>query len=56
MRKTIQNSNYQSLFSLSVGSALAVGSMSNEIEIVKQEILEIIDAAKEGEYTHRSIF
>ena len=53
MRKTIQNSNYESLFSLSIGSALAValdisGSMSNEIEVVKQEILDIIDAANEG--------
>ena len=53
VRKTIQNDKYQSLLSLSQGSALAValdvsGSMGNEIEAVKKEILDIIDAANAG--------
>ena len=53
VRKTIQNEKYQSLLSLSQGSALAValdvsGSMGNEIEAVKKEILDIIDAANAG--------
>ncbi len=42
--------NYKSLFDLSLGSALAIvidtsDSMSNEIEAVKEEVHEIVDAA-----------
>ena len=50
IRKTVTNEVYQSMLSLSYGSALAIaldtsGSMSNEIDAVRNEISEIIDAA-----------
>ena len=53
VRKTIQNDNFMSLLDLSFGSALAIaidcsGSMSDEIEAVKAEVIEIIAEANSG--------
>ena len=53
VRKTIQNDAFLSLLDLSFGSALAIAldtssSMSNEIEAVKAEIVQIIAEANAG--------
>ena len=53
IRKTIQNDKFQSLLSLSKGSALAVAidtsfSMQQEINAVKKEILDIINEVNAG--------
>ena len=53
VRRTLQNQNFMSLFDLSFGSALAIvldtsGSMDQEIEAVKSQIIQIIDQANSG--------
>ena len=55
IRKTVQNEKFQSMLSLSAGSASALavaidtsGSMGNEIAAVKKEILDIIATANAG--------
>ena len=53
VRKTLQNQNFMSLLDLSFGSALAIvldtsGSMDQEIEAVKTQIIQIIDQANSG--------
>lgn len=55
IRKTVQNEKFQSMLSLSAGSASALaiaidysGSMDNEIAAVKKEILDIIATANAG--------
>ena len=53
VRMTLQNEKFMSLLDLSFGSALAIvldysGSMSDEIEAVKNQIVQIIDEANAG--------
>ena len=53
VRMTLQNDKFMSLLDLSFGSALAIvldysGSMSDEIEAVKNQIVQIIDEANAG--------